>query len=245
MLRLRGWILLAVAFAIGATGLAAQSGGKLTTDDLVEIQQLYARYNWTLDSGDSQGYAATFTPDGVVQQQRGARRDREVRRYLPRRSRIAREALEHEPDDHSVRGGRQRPGIPRARGLRDQTAVHLHVCGVRRRTREDRSGMAFQETRDQGRYGTCGRAQATALAPGAQVTPPGPLVVPARLGPRATRIHAAPDARLVLADVEEEPAARRARLHLTHRVRREQRDRRFDDPEPKRRGSVRFNGNPA
>ena len=65
MLRPRGWTLLAVAFAIGATGLAAQGGGKLTTDDLVEIQQLYARYNWALDSGDSQGYAATFTPDGV------------------------------------------------------------------------------------------------------------------------------------------------------------------------------------
>ena len=65
MLRLRGWTFLAVAFAIGATGLTAQSGGKLTPDDLVEIQQLYARYNWALDSGDSQGYAATFTPDGV------------------------------------------------------------------------------------------------------------------------------------------------------------------------------------
>ena len=55
---------LAVAVAIGGASLFAQ-GGKLTTDDLVEIQQLYAKYNWTLDSGDSQGYAATFTPDGV------------------------------------------------------------------------------------------------------------------------------------------------------------------------------------
>lgn len=57
------WIV-AAALACGAS-LAAQGGGKLTTDDLVEIQQLYARYNWTLDSGDSQGYAATFTADGV------------------------------------------------------------------------------------------------------------------------------------------------------------------------------------
>ena len=32
---------------------------------LVDIQQLYAKYNWALDSGDSEGYAATFTPDGV------------------------------------------------------------------------------------------------------------------------------------------------------------------------------------
>src|SRR6187549_1706357 len=56
----------AVTLASAASaGLFAQGGGKLTTDDLVEIQQLYAKYNWTLDSGDSQGYAATFTPDGV------------------------------------------------------------------------------------------------------------------------------------------------------------------------------------
>ena len=60
------WIALLAGLAIGGTGLAAQSGaGKLTSDDLVEIQQLYAKYNWALDSGDSQGYAATFTPDGV------------------------------------------------------------------------------------------------------------------------------------------------------------------------------------
>ena len=61
-------ILAFVAFAMFCvtTGLAAQkSAGKLTTDDLVEIQQLYARYNWTLDAGDAEGYASTFTPDGV------------------------------------------------------------------------------------------------------------------------------------------------------------------------------------
>ncbi len=44
---------------------AQQSAGKLTTDDLVEIQQLYAKYNWALDAGESDAYAATFTPDGV------------------------------------------------------------------------------------------------------------------------------------------------------------------------------------
>jgi hypothetical protein len=54
----------AIVLALGATNAFAQ-GGALTAQDLVEIQQLYARYNWTLDSGDSKGYAATFTPDGV------------------------------------------------------------------------------------------------------------------------------------------------------------------------------------
>ena len=44
---------------------AQKSGATLTAQDLVEIQQLYAKYNWTLDAGDAEGYASTFTPDGV------------------------------------------------------------------------------------------------------------------------------------------------------------------------------------
>jgi len=67
--------ILAIAVAVaGATAwLSGQSsqGGKLTTDDLVEIQQLYAKYNWALDSGDAEGYAATFTPDGVFNNNNG------------------------------------------------------------------------------------------------------------------------------------------------------------------------------
>ena len=57
-----------------ATGwLSAQkSAGKaLTAQDLVEIQQLYAKYNWALDSGDAEGYASTFTPDGVFNNNAG------------------------------------------------------------------------------------------------------------------------------------------------------------------------------
>jgi hypothetical protein len=51
--------------ALGARPSAQGAGGTLTAQDLVDIQQLYAKYNWALDSGDSQGYASTFTPDGV------------------------------------------------------------------------------------------------------------------------------------------------------------------------------------
>jgi hypothetical protein len=62
----RVWTLVALALVCSGTWLAAQKNtGKLTSDDLVEIQQLYATYNWTLDAGDAEGYAATFTPDGV------------------------------------------------------------------------------------------------------------------------------------------------------------------------------------
>lgn len=35
------------------------------TDDIVAIQQLLARYNTAVDSGDGPAFAATFTDDGV------------------------------------------------------------------------------------------------------------------------------------------------------------------------------------
>src|SRR3954463_10158460 len=58
--------LVALALIVGSAWLSAQkSSGTLTSDDLVEIQQLYARYNWTLDAGDAEGYASTFVPGGV------------------------------------------------------------------------------------------------------------------------------------------------------------------------------------
>jgi hypothetical protein len=54
---------IALFCASASAWLSAQK--KLTSDDLVEIQQLYAKYNWTLDAGDAEGYASTFTADGV------------------------------------------------------------------------------------------------------------------------------------------------------------------------------------
>jgi|SRR5271165_2857578 len=57
---------LGAALILGSVSwIHAQSRGKLTGDDYVEIQQLYARYNNAIDSGDAEGYAATFIPDGV------------------------------------------------------------------------------------------------------------------------------------------------------------------------------------
>ena len=50
----------------GLTWAVAQTSKRsFTAEDYVEIQQLYARYNNAIDSGDAEGYAATFTPDGV------------------------------------------------------------------------------------------------------------------------------------------------------------------------------------
>jgi actinorhodin biosynthesis protein ActVIA len=58
--------LVAILIAAAAPWIVAQkAGATLTAQDLVEIQQLYAKYNWALDAGDSEGYASTFTTDGT------------------------------------------------------------------------------------------------------------------------------------------------------------------------------------
>ncbi|MBM4186697.1 MAG: nuclear transport factor 2 family protein [Gemmatimonadetes bacterium] len=56
--------LVAVAALTGAW-LFAPTSPTLSAADLAEIQSLYARYNWALDEGDAEGWASTFTTDGV------------------------------------------------------------------------------------------------------------------------------------------------------------------------------------
>jgi len=62
-------MVLAAAVAILGTGLLraqqAASTTKLTTQDYADIQQLYARYNLAIDTGDGEGWASMFMPDGV------------------------------------------------------------------------------------------------------------------------------------------------------------------------------------
>jgi hypothetical protein len=53
---------LAAGIMFAGTCMAAN---ELSAQDYFEIQQLYARYNIAIDSGDAEGWAATFTPDGV------------------------------------------------------------------------------------------------------------------------------------------------------------------------------------
>jgi hypothetical protein len=54
----------ALAAGIMFAGTCTAANG-LSAQDYVDIQQLYARYNIAIDSGDAEGWAATFTPDGV------------------------------------------------------------------------------------------------------------------------------------------------------------------------------------
>ena len=48
---------------LGFTQVAWADG--LSTQDYIDIEQLYATYNPAIDSGDAEGWAGTFTPDGT------------------------------------------------------------------------------------------------------------------------------------------------------------------------------------
>ena len=62
MKALTGVIALVGMFMMTASPARADA---LTTQDYVEIEQLYAQYNHSIDAGDAEGWAATFTPDGT------------------------------------------------------------------------------------------------------------------------------------------------------------------------------------
>lgn len=57
---MRSALVIAALWAGSAAALAAE----LTPADHVQIQQLYARYNQSLDKGDADAWADTFTADG-------------------------------------------------------------------------------------------------------------------------------------------------------------------------------------
>jgi hypothetical protein len=63
---------LAVAVALGglavrqAVQAQGEGGAKLTTQDYIDIEQLYARYTHALDSGNGKAWGETFTQDGQM-----------------------------------------------------------------------------------------------------------------------------------------------------------------------------------
>ena len=48
---------------LGFTKVASADG--LSTQDYIDIEQLYATYNHAIDAGDAEAWAATFAPDGA------------------------------------------------------------------------------------------------------------------------------------------------------------------------------------
>ena len=66
------WIVLALGILSGTWAAGQQApAGSLSTQDYIDIQQLYARYNEAIDSGDGEAYATTFTPDGIFNTYKG------------------------------------------------------------------------------------------------------------------------------------------------------------------------------
>lgn len=55
----------ALFLAVAAAQVLVRGNDALTADDYIEIQQLYAKYAHTLDLDDPEGWADTFTADGV------------------------------------------------------------------------------------------------------------------------------------------------------------------------------------
>src|SRR6266705_1051632 len=55
---------IAVAGVCWGYALPKKPGGTLTTQDYIEIQQLYANYAQFYDRGDIARYVGMFTPDG-------------------------------------------------------------------------------------------------------------------------------------------------------------------------------------
>ena len=72
-----GVAVLTLSMAVAVVGLARAEQGaagraaSVTPQDYMEIQQLYARYAHTLDSGDADGWVRTFTADGVFGNRKG------------------------------------------------------------------------------------------------------------------------------------------------------------------------------
>jgi 3-phenylpropionate/cinnamic acid dioxygenase small subunit len=79
---------IAVAIA-GFSWMHAETGSvmKLTADDYIQIQQLYAAYAHALDTGQGEKFAATFVEDGEFTGGRPTGRANEVR--TPRRGKEA------------------------------------------------------------------------------------------------------------------------------------------------------------
>src|SRR5258708_5779867 len=62
-------------------------GDQVSTDDFVQIQQLYSRYCHSLDMGSGEAFASTFTEDGEFTGGRPAGKANDVR--TPTKGRLA------------------------------------------------------------------------------------------------------------------------------------------------------------
>ena len=110
---------------------AQESVTKLTSDDYVEIYNLYAKYTRAADmggKGDGSDWAATFTPDGTFGKAQGAGSAQKDHQRLPRPAAPRRLVEPPYLHDDSARSRRRR--CPRI-GLRARVQRH-GTAAVRR-----------------------------------------------------------------------------------------------------------------
>ena len=74
-LRATRLVLLVFSIVLGATSRLyaqlPQTAGALTTQDYIDIQQLYGQYNFAFDFGNVEAWVDLFTPDGALNRVRG------------------------------------------------------------------------------------------------------------------------------------------------------------------------------
>jgi hypothetical protein len=123
-----------VLLASAALARPQQHDAALSTQDYIDIQQLYARYYTAIDSGKGEAWADTFVPDGVFNELKG--RDalvNLVNDYYRNGGGVDAPSLAHEPGHHADGGRRDGQRVPDAGGREDRQPViysHSHYDDV-------------------------------------------------------------------------------------------------------------------
>src|ERR1700704_2401971 len=101
--------------------MTVSDGNRLSADDRLAIMDLIARYAYTLDSGDLDGYANNFAPDGLLfEKHRGRAAIKEFVASLQREGRAG-------PLPNGDVAYRHFVGSPVIDGANDRAIVHSYL----------------------------------------------------------------------------------------------------------------------
>ena len=146
-------ILAFIAAGVTILGFSTVRAEGLTTQDYIDIEQLYAQYNHAIDSGDGEGWAATFTPDGAFN--RFAGKDALVgfiKQWKEKMNGMNRR-LEYQPEDRAQQGRRerhrQRYSISDAARREPEACDDRQHRHVQRYARQDCGRLALQDAPDE------------------------------------------------------------------------------------------------
>jgi|HubBroStandDraft_1064217.scaffolds.fasta_scaffold109797_2 hypothetical protein len=80
-----GLAAMAASASASAAGKGTSARRRPSAEDRLDIMELFARYSWSYDCSDVHGYAATFTPDGVIEAfgKEAARGREAIAKFLP------------------------------------------------------------------------------------------------------------------------------------------------------------------